>query len=649
MLGNYREETDMATLLRTLPPPVTLTVACAALLLSGCYGAGFGEPDADDRGAPGWIHPDNGSDDETDDVGDDNTTDEVDDVIDDEEEDDVFDVPENALRGVVQDPLGLAVDGVAVVVDGLLTATTDGQGRFALPDLQDEELVVMGFAKSGYATSWASYTYRDGGHNYFVQTLAPVDLVMEFDSDDGAEFEVDDTHWFQVPPGTILDADGNAYDGNVNLEVTVWDRTTPLDEGGEYLASPGQGTGVDQLGDDQVLYTYGMFQVRMSSDEGDSLQAGPGFVVQVDVPDNSNVQPGDQVPFWDFDEESDQWVEDGQGQIVELEGGEQVWEFEPTDGLPVRQTTTEEILVPMMQQATCNPDQVVVMVRQEQDVAGQATGKVTDQQGEPVPNAQVRLISEDQTYMIRTQTDQDGDFQATVPPQVSTPVGPNGRPLFMEVDYEVAGEPFLWRGDPVPAPAASGTMDFGTADLGAMTCVRGTVLDSLGAPVVGVGVATSHGGTGSTDSGGDFCMQVPKWQPSSVYALPTIDNPTGYQPARVRPAAALGGSCDSGCPNVMDLIAVPATACVSGEITVGDLPGDGLRVEAFDSRFPTAPVFSTVVLDSQFELTIPAGTEVTVRVGAGDLSAANACAQQSLGPRQAGDVCAPLAPMDCGE
>ena len=633
----------MAAVFRPLAVPLTLS---AVVALSGCYGSVFGEPDRDEDGA-GWFHPETaGSSDNGGDNGDDGTGD---DPFDDGSGDDTLDeVPLDSLRGVVQDPFGIAVEGVAVVVDGLLAATTDGQGRFAVPELEDEEFVVMGFAKTGYATSWSSYTYRDGGHNYFAQTLAPVDLIVEFEAVDGTEFDVGDTHSFQLPGATVLDEDGAPYDGNVTLEVTVWDRTTPLDEGGEVLASPGSGTGVDQLGDGQLLYTYGMFQVRLTSDDGDALQAGPGIRVQVDVPADSNVEPGDQVPFWDFDETSDEWVEADQGRIVELAGGEQVWEYEPTDGLPVRQTTTEEILVPVMTQSTCNPDQIVTMVRQEQEVAGQATGKVTDQTGAPVPNAQVRLISEDQTYMIRTQTDDEGDFVAAVPPQVATPVGPNGRALFMEVDYEAAGQPFLWRTDPVAPPGANGTMDFGVADLGSMTCVRGTVRDASGTPVDGVAVATSHGGSGDTNAEGRFCMQVPKWQPASVYALPTVDSVQGYQPDRTRPAPASGGSCATSCPNVLDLLAVPATACVTGQVLVGDLPGDGLRVEAFDARFPSAPVFSTVVTDGEFDLTLPAGLDVSVRVGAGDLSGANACAQLAVGPREPGDACLILPAMDCG-
>ena len=39
------------------------------------------------------------------------------------------------LRGYVQTPLGLALSGVQVLQGGLVVATTDGDGRFGLPDV----------------------------------------------------------------------------------------------------------------------------------------------------------------------------------------------------------------------------------------------------------------------------------------------------------------------------------------------------------------------------------------------------------------------------------------------------------------------------------------------------------------------------------
>ena len=610
---------------RTMPPPICLaaTVACLGLLLAGCQFGPIGYSGSEDA----FIFVP-----QEDDPADDDDT--VDDAS----------TLEEPMRGYVQDPLGLRLPDVHVFAGGEHVADSDGAGRFEVPDVADGATVIMTFIKDGYATTWGSFVPTEHGHNFFSQTMAPVDLQTEFPSWQDTEFEIDGSHWFGLPADTVIDEDGEVYDGVVSLSATVWDIGTSIDEGGEYVAAPGDGQGVDMGGEDQLLYTYGMFQIEMIGEQGEALQAGEGVLVQVEVPNGSNVEDGDQVPFWDFDDQIGEWVEQDQGTIVELDGGGQVWEYEPTQGLPVRTTTTD--MVTQMVQASCNPDDVAIQVPVEQ--TGTATGQVTNAQGQPIQGAQVRIIAEDQTYMVPTQTNSDGWFSATVPPVVQNPVGPNGRPLFVEVDYEAAEQPFLWRQDPIAPPTPGSTVSFGQVDTGSMTCVQGAVLDLAGQPVADVHVAGARGGNAVTEADGSFCLQVPKWQPSSVYALPSPDGGVGYQPVRVRPSPGSASNCGS-CPNVVELRAYVATACASGELWIGGEPADGLRIEAFDARFPSAPVFATVVEDGEYTMTIPAGTAVTLRVGAGDLHESNECASQLIPSQPAGNFCVDLDPMVCDQ
>lgn len=617
-----------STLFHRMPPPLRLaaTAACLSLLFTGCYYNPVGYGGGDEMSLVDVDPDDNG--DQTDNPDDETGQD--------------SDPLEEELRGYVQDPLGLRLPDVHVFVDGHHQDTTDSYGRFDVPDAQSDEVVVMTFIKEGFATTWGSFVPTADGHNFFSQTMAPVDLQTEFPSWEGTEFEIDGSHWFDLPADTILTTDGEIYDGVVSISATVWDIGQSMDEGSELQASPGEGQGVDTAGVSQLLYTYGNFQIEMTGELGEPLQTGQGVLVQVDVPEGSNVEDGDQVPFWDFDDQIGEWVEQDQGQIVDLPGGGQVWEFEPTQGLPVRTTTTD--MVTQMVQASCNPDDVAIQVPVEQ--TGTATGQVTNQQGQPVQGAQVRIIAEDQTYMIPVQTNADGWFSATVPPVVQNPVGPNGRALFVEVDYEAAEQPFLWRQDPIAPPTPGQTVSFGQIDTGSMTCVQGTVYDLAGAPSAGVHVVGARGGNAVTESDGSFCLQVPKWQPSSVYALPGVDSQAGYQPARVRPSPGSAASCGS-CPNVVELHAYAATACAAGELWVAGAPADGLRVEAFDAQFPSAPVFATVVQDGDFSMNIPAGSNVTLRVGAGDLHESNECASQPIPSQPAGSACVQLDPMVC--
>ena len=525
------------------------------------------------------------------------------------------------LRGYVETPLGLPLDGVLVTAAGGFEAETGADGRFELPDVPVDDRVGMTFSRDGYATTSGSYMPTDGGANYFAQTMAPVDLETEFDSSDGIDFIIDETHGFSIPADSILRLDGTEYDGVVSLSATVWDRTTPPDEGSEFMASPGNGRGITDEGDDVLLYTFGMFQVILQDVEtNEVLQAGPGVRIAVEVPEDSNLQDGESVEYWDFDGNQSTWSETDNGQIVDLPGGGQVWEFEPTEGLEVRTTTL------MM---AGNPDKPIIVT-----TTSQAKGTVTEPDGTPIQGAPVAIVAADQTFMVNTQTDANGEFTATVPPVVGTPIGPNGRPMFIEVDYEVATQPSLWRANPVSPVGPGGTLDFGTIAAGSMTCLAGQVVDAAGNPVAGVNVSSPHGGNAVSDNDGNFEMNVPKWQPSTAYAVsPTAG--LGFKPAKFRPVPMTSSSC----PNQVVLEAYAETTCAAGTVTIDGWEAEGIQVDAFDARYPSVPVFSTTTSAGDYCVTIPADVEVTVRVGAGVNALENACGSYTLSGAPGVDGC----------
>jgi hypothetical protein len=545
------------------------------------------------------------------------------------------------VRGFVKDPQSMGISGVKVSDwDGWETLT-DSSGRYEMPDVDDGTVVNLIFEKKGYAGSYASFRVMAAGENFFPHTLAPVDLATEFDSEEGIAFTLDETHSFSIPAGTMRTQLGDAFEGNVFMNATVWDRSKPLDQGGEFLASPGNGRGITLDGEDQMLLTFGMFQMEFRADDGTALEPGPGFEMAVEVPPSAGVQDGEGVPFWNFDPIQNTWVEEDMGEITQLTTGEQVWEFTPTTGLNSRKKTGWII---------GNPDKPVLIW-----VSAQADGTVTDPQGNPKPNVPVRVIAADQTFMQSTQTNADGYWSVNVPPVVSNPAGPNGRPMFIEVDYEVAAKPSLWRQNPAGPPGPGGTQDWGNTVVGSMTCIAGSVLDASGAAVAGVTVLDPHGGNATSNDDGQFCMNVPKWQPATVYAAPRLNSEVGFEPRKVRPVAAADGSCDMSCPNQVTLRAYPAIQCTRGEVYVNDFAADAVSVDSFDARFPNAPIFSTLSDAGEYCATVPADLEAVVRLGAGDLSASNTCGSYSvLAARDDfaqcdGGWCQDGPTIDCGE
>lgn len=544
---------------------------------------------------------------------------------------DSADIPADGetVRGYVHTPLDIPLAGVRVTGSGGYEATSDSAGRFELPDAEPDEVITLTYSLEGYATTSNLLTVLEDGLNFVSQTMAPVDLTTEFDSADGLDFIIDGTHGFSILGDTVQNLDGTPYDGLVSLEATVWDRTTPLDEGGEYLASPGDGRGITTDGDSVLLYTFGMFQLALSGDDDQRLQAGPGIEIKVQVPDDSNFEDGDVVEYWDFDDNSSTWSETDSGTIATLPGGQQVWEFAPVLGLPVQTTTL---------MLAGNPDKPIVVV-----TSSTAKGVVMKAGGGMLAGAPVRIIAADQTFMVSTQTDAEGNFEVTVPPIVATPIGPNGRPMFIEVDYLVGDKPSLWRANPVLPVGPGGVLEFGEVGVGSMTCLAGVVVDDDGAPVTDVEVSSPHGGNAVSGADGRFELAVPKWQPSTVYAQKPTSN-LGFQPLRFRPSPQTTSACN----NEVTVQAYAETACAAGIVTVNGLGADGVRVEAFDDRYPGGSVFSTLTETGEYSITIPAGRPVTVRVGTGDNAEGNACATYTV-VGAADGLCEELPTFECGQ
>ena len=516
------------------------------------------------------------------------------------------------LLGIVLNAYGQPLNDVTVSVLGAETTTeTDANGRFVLENLVPSPRSIVMFRKEAYARASVPMALIEEVENTVIQRMAVVDHVFNFNAADGHTFDAEDSLKLEFPANNIVDASGNIYDGSVVVDVTVFDLMSDADNGNEILATPGDFTAIDGVGEEKTLESYGMVQVNMTTPSGEDLQLGNvSSVIRLPV-QNLGAPPvvGDEIPAWSYDETLGKWVEEAVGTVAEFDG-ELVWEFEAPHF------------------STWNCDRPI-------STHGCLTGTVTNSQGEPRSGATVRAVGITYISTTTARTSQDGSFCLEVK---------NGETVWAEISYSIAGQTATQRTDPVsisPGQAScslgeSTCNDLGTIPVDIQTCVSGVVVSSLNIPREGVQVISPSGGVATTDASGAFCMTTPVFQTSEVFALTEIDE-TGYKPVRIFTQPGLP-DCQSGCANVAVIRPYNTTTCAHGSVVVNGQVAENLLVEIYDLEYPSVRIYSTLSnSDGSFCAVVPGGTNASVQIGSGD----NLCGVETVNTdSMGGEECA---------
>lgn len=584
----------------------------AGLLVAGCAGGGYlGDGGADLGGNATWDGTGNG-----DDPGVENPVDEV----------------GTTLTGIVRDSWGQPVPGARVTTDTGLSGVTDEGGRFLFEDVEAGD-VLVDFYKDGWAHSQQPFTVFVDVENSMLQTLAELDLIETFSSADGLTFDLDGAA-VELPGDNFVDANGNPYEGDVTVEAVWFDLASPMDQGNELLATPGDFSALRTDGEGVTLESFGMLQVNLLAQDGSELNLGEQAApMQFSITDLGSLDApvvGEVVPAWSYDTETGKWVEEGQGTVVRADDGSLVWEFEAPHF------------------STWNVDKPL-------PTHGCVTGQLLDPWGDAWAGATVRFIG--QTYISTTtaRTAGDGSFCVEVK---------NGETGFIEFAYSVNGQWATQRTDPVTIPSGPGTctdgnfsdcVDIGTINMEIVTCVSGVVVDSGNVGIAGATVVSPQGGQAITDANGGFCLTVPVFQSTQVYVIPDPQDPTAFQPANIWTNPG-NPACQGGCSNLVIIKPITNTSCAEGLVNFNGQAVPQFPVEAYLPGFPAAPIATTLSgADGSYCINVPGDQEVEVRIG----DAQYTCGSQMVSAWADGaingatcdwagmDECAWLAPFNC--
>jgi hypothetical protein len=239
------------------------------------------------------------------------------------------DDPIGRLAGQVTDMNGQPLEGVGVNA-GDLSAVTGADGTYLIDGVLPGDNLVVEFVLPGFAKNYQRAQLHSWETVGVDATLTEIDGFGFFDASAGGLIEVGDVA-VDFDAGSIVDAAGNAFNGEVRVEITYLDPSTD-----DMKFAPGDLTALafnrsnpdaKEAEEPAQLVSYGMADVSLYDENGDPLNvaegstAGVDFVVQnkdLDgnpLPDVYAIGAGDEQQTWSFDPTRGSWVEEGVGTV----------------------------------------------------------------------------------------------------------------------------------------------------------------------------------------------------------------------------------------------------------------------------------------------------------------------------------------------
>jgi hypothetical protein len=142
--------------------------------------------------------------------------------------------------------------------------------------------------------------------------LLPINGSATFAADDGANIAVDGVQVVDLPPASFINADGTAYSGDVDAEITFIDPSSDPD------IMPGDYTTVDQTsGAVLPIQSFGAVNMTFTSESGDELNLADGETATIRIPVAEGVSnPPATIPLYYFDETMGRWIEEGEATLT---------------------------------------------------------------------------------------------------------------------------------------------------------------------------------------------------------------------------------------------------------------------------------------------------------------------------------------------
>lgn len=211
------------------------------------------------------------------------------------------------FHGLVLSTNGSPVSGATITI-GNSTVQTNAQGIFVIKNADvKEKFAYVKATKAGFVNGSRTMVPTTGNNKINIMMIPATNTstvasgaISTVSLPNGTKVKFD---------GSFKDANGNAYNGNVNVAMF---HLKPSDQ---YLNElmPGSFLANNTDGNSRIMETYGMLHVQLTGASGQNLQIATGHTAEMTVAidaTQTSTAPA-TIPLWSFNETTGIWQEEG--------------------------------------------------------------------------------------------------------------------------------------------------------------------------------------------------------------------------------------------------------------------------------------------------------------------------------------------------
>jgi len=259
-----------------------------------------------------------------------------------------------SVSGTVTAPNKSPLEGVTVKI-GALSATTDASGRYVISAIPVGSHVPVDYIMPNYILAHKVATVTKN-HTFLIDVMMFPAVTATIPSST-TNTVTDGAAEIQLPANAFVDAQGNAYNGNVYVEARYFDPTNAA----ALAAFPGDFVGTQTNGSETPFESFGFISASFydANSLTDELQlaAGKTSHLKVPIPASLLASAPATIPMWYYETATGKWKEQGTGtKIGDFYEGDvshfTYWNFDHPIQVTEQSTLTGKVIIAVTDSTT---------------------------------------------------------------------------------------------------------------------------------------------------------------------------------------------------------------------------------------------------------------------------------------------------------